>query len=847
MLELNGTWRLTGIDDTGLRAPIDIEAQVPGHVHQDLQRAGLIDDPLLRDNADRCQWVEHTQWTYKTTFELDALREGFPVLAFEGLDTVAEVYLNGCLLGQTDNMFIRYRFDVAGLLRLGSNDIVVRFAPVPRALADKPYAGYAAAFSNERVYMRRMQCTFGWDWVHRLVSYGIWKPVRLVYESPSTIEDVFAYTRVLDDRGAEIRCHVEVKRRTEAPMRATVTIRDPEGTVVWEANRPVFGDALEVEAHLREPRLWWPSGYGDQPIYTVETTIYGASGGALDTRSSTLGIRTVRFERLIDRPGSPEMSTTERLRREQPQWDRNGDAPGSSFTLIVNGVPVFCKGANWVPVNPFPSRVEERHYEHLLKLARDGHVTLLRCWGGGIFEPEPFWSWCDRLGLLVCQDFLMACGSYPEDDTAWAASLREEASAGIRALRNHPSLVWWNGDNENGIFHDEDDPRYPGRRTAETITGRLCAELDPSRPFTPTSPFGGSPNLSFTTGTSHHTGIMLDMFDYIRANDLRDYRGYFASFLSRFCSEFPMFGTPELHTLLRFVSEADLEDPAYAMLEYHTKNHPGLTDFSLFKVLLLLADKLMPAPPSPGERIRRMSYVQHELTRLVVEAYRRSRYYASGILFWMYNDCWPASGWSLIDYYGYPKGGYYGFKAASKPVIASISHDPDRRAFGFWVCSDSLAVAEGTARLRVLALDADDQLFGAWTRAYAFRVPPGQSLETATISEDELLPLLDARHALVMEIEGEFGADRNVWFSGVPADMALAPSGARIERRNGDSVDVRADRYAKAVHLHGEYVFSDNYFDLLPGESRTIRCRRIDGAPSSDEDAIAIELTCWNP
>ncbi|MFC5403157.1 beta-mannosidase [Cohnella soli] len=843
-IDLNGAWLLNGIDESARKAPIAIEAQVPGHVHQDLEQAGLIPDPRIRKNADLCQWVEHMQWTYTKTFELAELSEGAPVLAFEGLDTFSDIYLNGIWLGTTDNMFCSYRFEVAGVLRLGTNEIQVKFKTIESSLSGKPYADYPAAFSNERVYVRRMQCTFGWDWVHRLVSYGIWKPVRLLFEPSVSIRDTFVYTRALDASGASLRYTLEVRRRTSEPVKARINIHTPDLHAVWQTEKPVYGDKLELDVSLREPQLWWPSGYGGQPLYIVETTLYSASGNEIETRSDSFGIRTVRIEQLKDQPGSPEEEMTSGLRQAHPQWDRNGNTAGSSFTLIVNGRPIFCKGANWVPADPFPSRISERHYEHLLQLAHDGHITLLRCWGGGIYESEAFWKSCDKLGILVCQDFMMACGSYPDGDTEWTSSLRLEFESAIRTLRQHPSLVWWNGDNENGLFDDEDNAAYPGRKIAETITGRLCAELDPSRPFTPTSPFGGSPNLSFTIGTSHHTGIMLEMFDYLRAHDLRDYREYFASFVSRFCSEFPMFGTPEKHTLLKFMTLEDLKDPAYEMLEYHTKNHPGLTDFSLFKVLLMLADKLMPPFSTVMEQIEKMSFVQHELTRLVVEAYRRQRHYASGILFWMYNDCWPASGWSLVDYYGYPKAGYYGLKAAAKPVISSIAHDKANGAFQFWVCSDKPEDIRGRGRLRVLSLDGVDHHAEKWSKEAAFIVPAGTSRQLDTIADETLLPLLDNRHILVMEIEGDFGADRSVWFNGLPSEMSLTPSGVQIVTQDDNSLVVSSEKFAKAVHLHGELVFTDNYFDLLPGETRTIGYHAIDGSKGHVKPTI--ELFSWN-
>ncbi|MDG0814270.1 glycoside hydrolase family 2 protein [Cohnella rhizosphaerae] len=300
-----------------------------------------------------------------------------------------------------------------------------------------------------------------------------------------------------------------------------------------------------------------------------------------------------------------------------------------------------------------------------------------------------------------------------------------------------------------------------------------------------------------------------------------------------------MFGTPEIHTLLRMMNEEDLADPAFDMLEYHTKNHPGLKDFSLFRALRTLADKLAPPALSTIEHIRRMSFVQHELTRLTVEAYRRNRHYTGGLLFWMYNDCWPASGWSLVDYYGYPKGGYYGFQKAARPVIASIEKNEEAGTYACWVCSDKPEVIRGTATLRVLTLGSLAEDAAVWSRSFDFAAGAGASIEAASIPAAELDALLDHGRVLIMDIAGEFGEDRCIYFAGLPAEMQLAPSGLRIESRAGGprvgSVTVTADRYAKAVHLHGAFVFSDNYFDLLPGERRTIAYRSLEAAAYSGE------------
>ena len=472
-LSLDGDWQLTGLGPDGARHTLP--ARVPGNVHPDLQRAGIITDPFWRMQANDCQWVEDWEWHYRREFTVDASfaeTQEWVVLRFEGLDTFATILLNGEEIGRTANMFIAHEFEVGGRLRAGVNQLDVRFTPVLHAVAHKPYQKFAGStcfdFSGMRVYARKMQCAFGWDWVHRLVTSGIWRSVTLRHYERARIDDVYMRTVSLDEHRAELAIELTAILRTSDAICARMEIIAPGGGVV--ATETVGADRLDAPLTLAicDPQWWWPVGYGEQPLYECRIELLDANGETLDERSVEIGLRTVTLEEIPDKDGS-------------------------SFTLVVNGTRVFCQGGNWVPADPFPSQVTPKRYERLIGHARDARLVLLRAWGGGIYEPEAFWRACNRMGVMVSQDFLFACAAYPEDDPDFAEAIRTELTSAIKTLRNHPSLAFWCGDNELGLGSRPGEDWSLKKMHAE-LTAPLCARLDPSRGVPPPRPDRGAPN-----------------------------------------------------------------------------------------------------------------------------------------------------------------------------------------------------------------------------------------------------------------------------------------------------------------------------------------------------------------
>ena len=546
----------------------------------------------------------------------------------------------------------------------------------------------------------------------------------------------------------------------------------------------------------------------------------------LDSRRLQFGIRTVTIEEIPDRVGA-------------------GPAAGSSFTLVVNGARVFARGGNWVPPSPFPGMVAPAQYERLIDMARRGNMNLLRAWGGGIYEPAAFWDACDRMGIMISQDFQLACADYPEDDPEFMALLRTEFETAIRMLRSRASLIFWCGNNELGMNSDPATP-FSGKKISLEISEPLCRRLDPTRPYRMTSPYGGNPNNSPLAGDCHNSAWYRP--DFYRT-DMTDYRRRIDRLDGRFLSESAMPGAPPRHVLLKFMSEADLADPAGRIWEFHTKDNPynGINDLTHYRMLDKTGRALFGPPADNDRRISQLEYTQYEYVRLTTEHARRRKFYCSGIQYWMFNDNWPASGWSMIDWSGFAKAGWHAARRAYQPVIASIEDAEGR--LRVWACNDRLRPLSGTLRLRIQPWSGPPR--------WEARVPVTVAANAATVVYELPRPefgrLLRRDAVLVADLEtttvanlaeADIDTDRAWFFDGMPREMDLAPARLRVsgptEGSEGE-LRVATDNYARVVTLASDLDFSDNYFDLLPGEEWTIQWSSPNGA-----HAGPIPVTCWN-
>lgn len=644
-----------------------LPAEVPGHVHSDLVRNGVIADPFVDLREIGSQWVDAEEWVYRAQFPFrpnpDLPRR---VLRFEGLDTVCAISVNGVSVATHDNMFTPLELDVSELLDAGINSVEVQFESALRVGADRRRAYFEKeglqsdlVRFDERAFVRKAPYMFGWDWGPRLVSAGIWKPVRLL-EFTARITDVRITQLHLPDGAVSVACCAELEGAGAAVH-----------YLCLKGKRPVR--LLDGEPyHIANPELWWPRGMGEQVLHDVVTlllpgqqavdgqSLEAVSQRALDRRETRVGFRRVELKRAADRFGE-------------------------EFRFEVNGRRLWCLGANWIPDHSFPSSVTRSSLEAQLRRAADMNMNMLRIWGGGVYESDDFYDVCDQLGILVWQDFPFAC-SYAPDDEAAQAVMRVEASVNVRRLRNHPSLALWCGNNENLVMFENkwDDPtkhppRYHGGIIWDVTLPGVLAELDSQRPYLPTSPQGGANANADECGDQHNWDVWHGRGDWTCYSDSR----------ARFPSEYGFASAPSRAAWLRAFSDPqayELSRSDHPVARWHDKTKKGHATFVAFVELHYPPALDLPAWTYTSQ------LNQRDALRHAIEHYRRSEF-AAGSLVWQLNDCWPVQSWSVVDSEGVYKAAAYELRRLHAPLMAAVE-----------VAGITSGVCEGNACARIWAV-----------------------------------------------------------------------------------------------------------------------------------------------
>lgn len=812
-------WELVGFNPDKSKS-VSLHGTVPGMIHPDLQREGLIPDPFWRDNFKQCQWPEHWTWTYKRTFDLPKglLAQPWIQMQFDGIDTYSDIYVNGAKLGTTDDMFLPYQFDVKDFLKEKGNVIEIRLQTLEKMVGEKSkLKQFSGAFGDPyRAYVRRMQCTFGWDWIPRFITYGVWKSVRIVGYPNTRIDDIFVYTKKLSNNKADMSLELTTTNKSESAEKVKITMFDPENRVVWNQESNVKSNFLKVDFSIKNPQLWWSNGLGEHPLYRMEAVLFDKTGKIMNRKSIETGIRTVAIEEIKDSTGI-----------------------GSSFTIILNGKRIYAKGGNWVPADPFPARISKNQYATMLKQAQEAGVNMLRVWGGGIYESQVFWDLCNRMGILASQDFMLACSEYPQDDKYFVELFKKEVTENVKRIRNNPSIVFWSGDNELGLGSSLND-NWSCRLMHQNMTAPLMLQLDPSRPFRITSPYGkdSSTNNSLLSGDSHVNSFLseeLKSKDFNFAN----YRDIISKYSAgRFMSEQTTGGATPKRVLKKFMNDDDLLGSE--MYECHDIDNPGAAGHrTLFSYLEYISSKLYGNPNGDNDRrISQMEYTQYEFVRLGLEGNRRRKFYSSGIQFWMFNDCWPALGWSLIDYWGGRKAAWYAFAAASRPIIAA-SETTDKSII-WWLSNDLMKEVSVQVEIKVQPVDGKP----TWIKRLSVKVPANSSYKAIELPLSEMKSMLSNNAVLVCDIKYDGGKDRSMWTAARPMDVRYEPAILKVtQNRTWDEgvVTISADKWARVVTLAGDVDFEDNYFELIPGETRSIKWKA-HTSPFMDN----ITVSCWN-
>jgi len=851
-------WRLQPLPDedpdarAGRRPSEDpvlppLPAKVPGHVHDDLMRAGVIQDPFHRMAEIGAGWVDETAWTYETTFQVDDPPPQHAYLTFHGLDTIAEITLNDAPIGRSDNMFVAHEFPAGESLRAGENRLKVSFLSAPRVGRERAQKWYDAhpgvpiGAIGERSFVRKAQYMYGWDWGPRIVSCGIWKPVELTSVPVARLLDWRCEVEFTPAGPAVLHIEAFVERSPSAHDTAlTLTaslpgvgntadgFTDPQVEPV-SAAVPAGRERIAVALPLTidDPRLWQPVGRGEPhpdslpTLYQLDLTLRAEE--VVDAKRAYIGLRTIEL-----------------IREPDP------DGKGESFKFRVNGEDLFAKGANWIPADSLPSRLPHTsddapasdRLRDLLLAARDAGMNMMRVWGGGLYESDRFYDICDQLGILVWQDFPYACAYYP-DDGEYAEAARKEAVAAVRRLRTHPSLALWCGNNENsslhhdGWFRKRTPDRYWGEKLYDEVLPQVVAEEDPVSPYWPSSPFGGDDPNSNDFGDSH-------------CWDVWHGRGDWAHYLDhdcRFSSEFGFAASCDLHTWDLCLADED-RSPRSAVVQWHDKTLKGYDTYLGYTILHF------PDPQTLDDLVYYTQLNQWEALKFGIEHWRRRMGRCWGTLFWQLQDCWPVQSWAVIDYTREPKAGYYASRRFFAPVLLSLIRRHD--VVEAHLVNDLLAPIDGKVKLSILTADgevlAEETLPARVDPNSAsligeFALAAAQGREREAYVHGEFLPTQELpTHGLT-----------NLMFLAEPKDLHLPDPGLRVEVEDDGKehflVKLSADSLAPYLWLRltGQQqpspltAWEDNFFHLLPGQTRTIKLRKSDTLDTPE--AVRTRLT----
>ncbi|GJF34734.1 beta-mannosidase [Kitasatospora sp. NE20-6] len=759
-----------------------VPAQVPGCVHTDLLAAGLIPDPYLGLNEHAVAWIGRADWTYGTT--LPARDRAFERadLVFDGLDTVAQVTLAGRTLGTTRNMHRGYRYDATALLDAEA-DLTVHFASAcTEAEAVRAHLGERPnSYPEPTNYIRKMACSFGWDWGPTLVTAGIWRQARIEQWSTARLARVRPHTTVDPATGTgTVELHLDLERTATGAGR-DLTVTATAGGRTATAAVPAGQDTAVLVLHVPDAAPWWPRGYGDQPLYDLRLTLAAEDGTALDTWQRRIGFRTVEL-------------------------DTSADEHGTGFTLVVNGTRIFARGVNWIPDDTLITRVTPDRYRERLQQAADANVDLVRVWGGGIYENEAFYDICDELGLMVWQDFLFACAAYPEEQPL-RGEVEAEARENVARLMPHASLVLWNGNNENlwGFaewgWEDELKSDSWGEGYYLGLLPRIVAQTDPTRPYWAGSPWSGSwdhtPNHP-DHGTVHSWEVW----------NRRDYTDYLAT-VPRFVAEFGWQAPPAFATLRRALPDEALAPDSPGMLHHQkAEDGNGKLDRGLTHHF---------GAPADFDEWHYLTQVnQARAIATGVEHWRSHWPLCAGTVLWQLNDCWPVTSWAAIDGDARPKPLYHELRRIYADRLLTFQQREGRLVLA--VVNQSAQPWTGTVTVRRhhadgTALATAELTFDAAPRTVALLDVPDTVADAADTTEELWTADADTLRAW------HFAAtDAEFAYPDAAFDATVTPAGS------GAHITVTArtllrDLLLQADRLHPGARTDRGLTTLLPGES----------------------------
>jgi len=766
-LDLNGGWEVAKVGEENW-----IPAQVPGCIHTDLLAAGKISDPFFRENEKAVQWIGETDWRYRRSFVLskEMLSRRQVLLRCEGLDTLAAIRINGIEVGAADNMFRTWEFDVKPQLKTGRNEIEIVFRS-------------AAAFVNElekkrkenkgvtgRAWLRKQPCQFGWDWAPTLITCGIWRNISLEAIDQARLDDVL----ILQDHSAtgrvDLAVQVEAFAVRKMRLRARVSVSH-SGKMLTRTKFKLSDHKGVGRLTLKNPKLWWPAGMGEQPLYEVRVELLDDHGNTIDSTTKRIGLRTLNVI-------APDAKSEQPLR------------------FVVNGVEFFAKGANWIPSDAFSNRVTPERLHQYVADAVGVNMNMLRFWGGGYYEEDALYDACDELGICVWADFKFACASYPAFDAKFIENVRHEARDNLKRLRHHPCIAIWCGNNEVTLLVKDDWSEFSmGRDGYEKLFKEVLG--DEVKTFSPQTDYvSGSPDC----GDVHYWEV------WWGARTFEAYRE-----LSGFMSEFGYQSYPEPRTVYSYTEADDRASTMTEIMKWHQRCPQGNTRIKNMTGNYFREGKDF------DSTLWISQLVQAYGIKLGAEYWRQQMPKSMGCLFWQYNDCWPVASWASVDYYGRWKALHYAARHFYAPLMVSGLENEKAKTVDVFITSDDPTAQRGTLEWRVTDLHGNVLNDGNSTT----EIPSRKSYLTRTLDLAELSQSHGANNLLVWLrlIVGERERSRNLVTFARPKNIDLVEPQLKAEvAQAGSGFEVKLTSKNPALwawlSLPMDARYSDNFVHL---------------------------------
>lgn len=812
-----------------------LKATVPGCVHLDLLENKKIPDPYYRNNEKELQWIDRFNWEYKTVFQLSVqeLKNSHIDMIFKGLDTYADVYVNDQLLLKADNMYREWVIDIKKIAKADNNLRIVFRSAVNEGLIKRDKLGYDLPAINDfseiggintkkvSVFTRKAPYHFGWDWGPRFVTSGVWRPVHLHFWNAIQLDDFFISTQSLVAKGANMKAKFEIWSDAETNIDIALDYTlDKKTSLTQKALLKQGMNEIEIPFVIANPKLWWTKGMGAQHLYKFKASIK-QNDKELDSKLLESGIRTIV---LVRKP----------------------DAKGKTFYFELNGKPVYIKGSNYIPNEVFLPRTKLSTYEAVINAALETNQNMLRVWGGGIYEEEIFYQLCDKNGILVWQDFMFACAMYP-GDADFLSNVESEVGYNIKRLRNHPSIALWCGNNEMDAMWT-----YWGVQTGYTEAQKKDIWKAYENTFydiIPKQLKKYHPEVSYWSSspiTEEHVrskgGIEKDTQE-ILSGDLHCWSvwfrngewEYYNTHVPRFMSEFGAQAFPEMKTIQSFALPEDYAFDSPVM-KAHQRSGPGN------ELIQYYIERDYRKPTDFADFLYLSQLVQGESMKVGIEAQRRAKPHNMGVMYWQINDCWPGVSWSSMDYFGRKKALHFVLKQVYAPLLISAVADSSSLSV---VSISEIDIKNVLATLNVY--DLNGKLINSSSKMIP-ELNSSKSIETFKININDLLKGKKKSEVyIVLNLKNKDHSTQNVFYLDKMKNFTLPKTTIKYTLKavsGGYEITFTTDKLTRylAISSAKEIEYSDNYFDLIPLQNKTIMLKTKDKLFEND-----LQIKTLNP